>query len=62
MNETPLTKNIKPGQAPPPIADYERAGGYAAVRAAVTTMQPADITARVKDANMRGRGGAGVEP
>jgi NADH-quinone oxidoreductase subunit F len=59
VNETPLTKNIKPGQAPPPIAEYERAGGYAAVRAAVTTMQPADITARVKDANMRGRGGAG---
>jgi len=59
VNETPLTKNIKPGQAPPPIADYERAGGYAAVRSALATMQPADVTARVKDANMRGRGGAG---
>ncbi len=34
-------------------------GGFEAFEKAVTTMQPADITARVKDANMRGRGGAG---
>ena len=30
--ETPLTKNIRPGQEPPDLRAYERAGGYQAFR------------------------------
>jgi NADH-quinone oxidoreductase subunit F len=41
------------------LQEYERAGGYEAVRKAVQTMQPAAVTQLVKDANLRGRGGAG---
>jgi len=37
----------------------EEHGAYAAARRAFTAMQPADIAAQVKDANIRGRGGAG---
>jgi NADH-quinone oxidoreductase subunit F len=37
----------------------EANGAYASARRAFTVMQPADIQAQVKDANMRGRGGAG---
>ncbi|MEK7792924.1 MAG: NADH-quinone oxidoreductase subunit NuoF, partial [Candidatus Hydrogenedentota bacterium] len=38
---------------------YERQGGYASVRKAIQTMQPAEVTQLVKDSNLRGRGGAG---
>ncbi|MGJ3507735.1 NADH-quinone oxidoreductase subunit NuoF [Enemella sp. A6] len=37
---------------------YERNGGYQTMRKALA-MQPADIVTMVKDANLRGRGGAG---
>ncbi|HHV21801.1 MAG TPA: NADH-quinone oxidoreductase subunit NuoF [Propionibacterium sp.] len=40
------------------IANYERRGGYRALRKAVK-MQPDDIIAAVKDSGLRGRGGAG---
>lgn len=40
------------------MQEYERVGGYAAVRKALGG-QPADVTQVVKDANLRGRGGAG---
>ena len=38
---------------------YEAAGGYRAARQALTGMTPAEIRELVKDANLRGRGGAG---
>ena len=38
---------------------YEALDGYAALRKALTTMAPADVTQVVKDSNLRGRGGAG---
>ncbi len=38
---------------------YEAAEGYAAARKAVTQMAPEEIQNAVKDANLRGRGGAG---
>lgn len=38
---------------------YEAAGGYEAARLAITTMEPGDVQAVVKEANLRGRGGAG---
>ena len=41
------------------IDDYEAAGGYAAARKALTEMTPQEVIALVKDANLRGRGGAG---
>ena len=37
----------------------EENGAYATARRAFTTMRPEDLCATVKDANMRGRGGAG---
>ena len=40
------------------LAEYESTGGYQAARKALG-MQPADIIALVKDAGLRGRGGAG---
>jgi len=40
------------------IADYERAGGYQALRKALKT-EPAELQRVVKESNLRGRGGAG---
>jgi NADH-quinone oxidoreductase subunit F len=57
--ERPLTRNIGSDGAPLDLKAYERAGGYQAVRKAMGSMQPADVTQLVKDSNLRGRGGAG---
>ena len=57
--EQPLTKNIRPGEEPPDLRGYERAGGYQAVRKAVGGMKPLEVQQVVKDSNLRGRGGAG---
>ena len=38
---------------------YEAAGGYRALRTALSGMSPQDVQAKVKDSNLRGRGGAG---
>src|SRR5436305_11512672 len=69
--ELPLTQNIRPGEEGPygpaptqsrqplSLQEYERAGGYQAMRKALQQMAPADVTAEVKAANLRGRGGAG---
>ncbi|MEO8704879.1 MAG: NADH-quinone oxidoreductase subunit F, partial [Kofleriaceae bacterium] len=40
------------------LAGYEKTGGYAVLRKALA-MRPDDITAEVKNSNLRGRGGAG---
>ena len=57
--ERPLTKNIRSGKEPLTLKDYEKAGGYRGVRKALLTMAPQEVTKLVKDANLRGRGGAG---
>src|SRR5436305_12670394 len=69
--ELPLTQNIRPGEEGPygpaptqsrqplSLQEYERAGGYQAMRKALQQMAPADVTAEVKAANLRGRSGAG---
>lgn len=57
--EQPLTKNIRPEQEPPSVEEYERAGGYQAVRKALREMTPQQVTDLVKASNLRGRGGAG---
>ena len=40
------------------LTNYERTGGYAALREALE-MSPADVVTAVKDSGLRGRGGAG---
>ena len=42
------------------LADYERLGGYQAVRKVLGKMPPAEVTELVKKSALRGRGGAGV--
>jgi NADH-quinone oxidoreductase subunit F len=57
--ELPLTGNIRPGQDPPDLAEYEKAGGYQAARKALLKMTPGEIISSVTDSNLRGRGGGG---
>jgi NADH-quinone oxidoreductase subunit F len=56
--ELPLTKNIHPDQAPLSLKEYEKAGGYQAMRRALS-MSPLGVQKVVKASNLRGRGGAG---
>jgi NADH-quinone oxidoreductase subunit F len=57
--ERPLTQHIRPGEEPLDLKEYERAGGYQALRKALRDMAPEEVTQIVKDSNLRGRGGAG---
>lgn len=57
--ERPLTKNIDPKRGPLDYKGYVAAGGYEAVRAMLAGMTPDQVVDRVKQANLRGRGGAG---
>lgn len=57
--EKPLTQRIKLGAPPPDIAEYERTGGYQALRKSIGKMSPSDVAEEVKLSNLRGRGGAG---
>jgi NADH-quinone oxidoreductase subunit F len=57
--ERPLTQNIRPGEAPLDLESYERVGGYQTVHKALRSMAPHEMTELVKEANLRGRGGAG---
>ncbi|HJU15855.1 MAG TPA: NADH-quinone oxidoreductase subunit NuoF [Stellaceae bacterium] len=57
--ERPLTGNIRAGSPPLDIAGYERAGGYQALRKALTSMTPEAVMKEVTDSKLRGRGGAG---
>ncbi len=57
--ERPLTKNFQPGGEPLSLAEYERAGGYQALRKVIRQMEPKQVTELVTEADLRGRGGAG---
>jgi NADH-quinone oxidoreductase subunit F len=57
--ERPLTERLKPGGEPLTIGDYERTGGYAALKKVLSTMEPRAVIDEVKSSNLRGRGGAG---
>ena len=57
--ERPLTRNIRAGGEPLPLGGYVHAGGYAAVRKALQTMDPDAVLHEVTASNLRGRGGAG---
>lgn len=56
--EFPLTATVQPGGLPLDAIGYARAGGYQAVRKALT-MAPAAIIDEVKRSKLRGRGGGG---
>ena len=58
-DELPLTGNMRPDGEALDREAYERAGGYRALRKALAGMTPAAVITEVKDANLRGRGGAG---
>jgi NADH-quinone oxidoreductase subunit F len=57
--ERPLTEHIRAGEDPPSLEEYERTGGYQALRKALGSMTPAEVTQVVADSGLRGRGGAG---
>ncbi|MGZ5000670.1 MAG: NADH-quinone oxidoreductase subunit NuoF [Methylomonas sp.] len=57
--DKPLTKNIRPERDFATLADYESTGGYRGLRRAMTELQPKGIQQWVKDAGLKGRGGAG---
>lgn len=56
--ERPLTKNIRPLAEPLDLRGYEAAGGYSALRKALS-MSPLEVQEVVKLSGLRGRGGAG---
>ena len=58
--QKPLTERIEQNGGQVVAMDaYEAAGGYAGARQALTAMTPEEVIELVKDANLRGRGGAG---
>ena len=59
MRELPLTKNIDLERGPFSLKEYEKAGGYSALRKALKEFAPGDITTLVQQAGLKGRGGAG---
>lgn len=58
-HELILTKNMLTPGYTGSLADYERAGGYQALRRVLGTLEPAEVTEIVKKSGLRGRGGAG---
>jgi len=57
--ERPLTKNIRPGQPPASIQEYEESGGYQGLRKALRDLTPTAVIEEVKASGLRGRGGGG---
>jgi len=57
--DKPLSGRIEAAGGFVDLDAYERAGGYRALRDAVTNHAPRDVQQVVKDSNLRGRGGAG---
>ena len=59
MTDKPLTKNIIGFDGHTDLVRYESLGGYAAVRKTIGRTDPDAVLELLKDANLRGRGGAG---
>jgi NADH-quinone oxidoreductase subunit F len=58
-HELILTKNMSDPNYTGSLRDYERVGGYTALKKVLGKIAPADITEMVKKSGLRGRGGAG---
>lgn len=57
--EKPLTEHIREDRQPLSLKEYEKVGGYAALRKVLKGTSPKAIVDLVKESNLRGRGGAG---
>src|SRR5581483_1370682 len=57
--ERPLTGNRRADGAPRDLREYERTGGYQALRKALRELSPNQVTQLVTESGLRGRGGAG---
>src|SRR5688572_9517287 len=57
--ERPLTEHLREDKRPLSLKEYEKVGGYEAVRKVLKGMSPKAVQDAVKDSNLRGRGGAG---
>lgn len=57
--EKPLTGHIRADKQPLSLREYEKVGGYEALRKVMKGMSPKAIQDLVKESNLRGRGGAG---
>lgn len=57
--DKPLTQNISPDGTPADLTQYEKTGGYSALRQVLKNQSPADLIDVIKDSNLRGRGGGG---
>ncbi|MBT1698463.1 NADH-quinone oxidoreductase subunit NuoF [Fulvivirgaceae bacterium PWU4] len=57
--EKPLTHHIRDDKRPLDLKEYEKVGGYEALRKVMKGMSPKAVQDLVKESNLRGRGGAG---
>jgi len=57
--ERPLTQHIREDQRPLSLREYEKVGGYQALRKTLKDLSPQGVQQVVKESNLRGRGGAG---
>ncbi|MDQ5985115.1 MAG: NADH-quinone oxidoreductase subunit F [Syntrophus sp. SKADARSKE-3] len=57
--ERPLTQDMSPDGQPLGFSEYERAGGYRALKKALREMTCQQVQEEVKDSELQGRGGAG---
>jgi NADH-quinone oxidoreductase subunit F len=55
----PLTWRLRDDKQPVWLEEYESKNGYAGARKALGAMAPDEIVNAVKDAGLKGRGGAG---
>ncbi|HLQ86653.1 MAG TPA: NADH-quinone oxidoreductase subunit NuoF [Salinisphaeraceae bacterium] len=59
MTEKVLTKNMRDDRTPMTLKEYEAAGGYEALKKVLAEFTPLEVADLVKEAGLRGRGGAG---
>jgi len=57
--QRPLTGHIRSDAHPLSLAEYEKTGGYDALRKVVGKITPKDVIQEVQNSGLRGRGGAG---
>ncbi|MGD9730530.1 MAG: hypothetical protein AB7V39_29770 [Nitrospiraceae bacterium] len=58
QHELILLKNMMQPGYTGSLADYEKTGGYQALRKTLGKIAPTDVTAMVRKSGLRGRGGA----